>query len=51
MPHRNGFRSNIPPSGTEIEVGLVGYQYGQPVGTWFQIYVPESVPYEKAGVK
>jgi hypothetical protein len=30
----------VIPAGTPIGWGLVGYQYGQPLGSWIQFYSP-----------
>ena len=38
-------QNSIIPAGTEIRIGLTGFQSGQGVGSWLQIYTPNRLTF------
>ncbi|WP_144283501.1 DUF6443 domain-containing protein [Chryseobacterium echinoideorum] len=45
QPTLGNWSSQIIPKGTRIQVGLVGVQPGNGLGTWLQFYTPARVPF------
>lgn len=45
QPALGSVQNAIIPAGTKIQIGLTGFQSGQGIGTWLQIYTPNRLPF------